>query len=235
LSAHENKIYQRNESSLHRALKFRYAGPDGETEVNAGEYIADGKRGDGEYIEIQTGSFAPLKEKVKALADNAKVRIIHPVAVEKIIEVYEPPSPKGMSGILVSRRKSPKKGTRWDLFDVLVRAPLLPLIPGLTIEVALIDIIEKRVKDGKGSKHRNGVSIQDRELSVWHESVVLEKPSDYLRFVPFKKGEGFTSRLLSERAGINKWIARKALYALTAMGLLERTGKKGNSWVYRIK
>jgi hypothetical protein len=234
LSAHENKIRKRNESSLHRALKFRYAGPDGETEVSAGEYIADGKRGDGEYIEIQTGSFAPLKDKVKVLADNAKVRIIHPVAVKKIIETYEPPS-KGKPGTLVSRRKSPKNGTRWNLFDALVYAPLLPFIPGLTIEVALIDIIEKRVKDGKGSKHRNGISIQDRELAAWRESVVLAKPADYLRFIPFKKGEDFTSRLLSERAGINKWIARKTLYVLTAMGLLERKGKKGSFLVYGIK
>jgi hypothetical protein len=235
LRTRENKICERNESALHRALKLRYAGPGGETEVNAGGYIADAKRGDGEYIEIQIGSFAPLKEKAKALAEGgAKVRIIHPVAVKKIIETYHPPS-KNKPPALASRRTSPKKGSRWNLFDALIYAPLLPLIPGLTIEVALVDMIEKRVKDGKGSWRRKGISLQDKELTAWRESVILAKPSDYLLFIPFEKGEDFTSRLLSERAGINKWTARKALYVLTKMGLLERTGKKGNFLVYGIK
>jgi hypothetical protein len=233
-------IGTRNESSLHRALKFRYAGPGGETEITAGEYIADVKRDDGEYIEIQIGSFGPLKDKIKALAGGdacggaAKVRIVHPVAVKKIIEVYEPPS-KGKPGALASRRKSPKKGTQWDLFDALVYAPRLPLVPGLTIEIALIDITEKRVKDGKGSRHRNGVSLQDREMTAWHESVILAEPADYLRFIPFKKGEPFTSALLSQRADINKWVARKTLYVLTNMELLEKIGKKGNFSVYAVK
>ena len=223
---HKKKFAVSNESSLHRTLKFRYAGPGGETEVETGEYVADGIREDGEYIEVQTGSFAPLRKKVKELASDGRVRIIHPIAVSKKIEVY------GEDGSLLYRRKSPVKGCPWDFFDALLHAPELPLIRGVTFEIVMADITEKRVKDGKGSWRRKGVSIKDRELSAWHESILLKKPADYLRFVPFKKSEEFTVSQLAERAQIDKWRAGKALYVLTKMKIVKKTGKKGSAWVY---
>jgi hypothetical protein len=223
-----------NESSLHRKLKFRYAGKGGKTEVSAGEYIADGRRKDGEFIEIQTGSFAPLKNKVKELAGSGNVRIIHPVGVKKIIEVYKPGKKGVPCGDLLYRRKSPLKGSQWDIFDALLSAPLLPLIPGISIEIALVDILEKRIKDGKGSWRRRGISLYDKELAVWHDSIVLGKPADYLRFIPFKKKEKFTSSLLAQREGIDAGTARKALYILTKMKIVKRKGKKGNAWVYGV-
>jgi hypothetical protein len=224
-----------NESSLHRKLKYQYAGKGGKTEVSTGEYVADGRRKDGEYIEVQTGSFAPLKEKVKELAASGGVRIIHPVAVKKIIEVYKPGSGKVPFGALLYRRKSPLKGSPWDIFDALLSAPLLPLIKGLSIEVVFVDVLEKRVKDGKGSWRRKGISLYDKELAACHESVILKKLSDYLRFIPFKKKEEFTSSLLAGREGISADTARKALYVLTKMKLVKRKGKKRNAWVYGIK
>jgi len=215
-----------NESSLHRTLKFQYTGRGGKTEVEAGNFVADGLRKDGEYIEVQTGSFGPLKKKVAQLAAEGRVRIIHPVAAVKRIEVF------AKDGAFLYRRKSPKKGSPWDLFDALLYAPELPLLGGVTIEVVMADITEKRVKDGKGAWRRKGVSIKDRELASWQESILLEKPADYLRFIPFKKREKFTSSLLARRAEVDKDTAGKALYVLTKMKVVKRTEKKGNSWVY---
>jgi hypothetical protein len=227
-SQKKKTIGTKNESSLHRTLKFRYAGEDGKTEETAGEFVADGRRADGEYIEVQTGSFGPLKKKVKELALNNKVRIIHPIALRKTIEVYKP----GKKGVLLYRRKSPKKGSLWNLFDALLYAPELPLLRGVSVEAVMVDVIEKRVNDGKGSWRRKGISVKDRVLSSWHESARFEKPADYLRFIPFKKNEEFTTSSLSQRAGIDIWIARKALYVLTKMKVVKRTGKKGNLWIY---
>ncbi|MCL2243249.1 MAG: hypothetical protein FWC03_02130 [Treponema sp.] len=216
----------KNESSLHRALKYHYTGPGGKTEVSVGEYVADGVCKNGEYIEVQTGSFAPLKKKVKEYTVFGKVRIIHPVAVTKKIEVYD------SDGSFLYRRKSPVQGSLWDIFDALMYAPELPLIRNVEIEVAMIDIIEKRVKDGKGAWRRRGISIKDKELSAWHECFLFKKSSDYLCFVPFKKKEEFTASMLAERAGINKDTARKALYVLTKMKIVKRIYRKGPAWVY---
>ncbi|MDR0323312.1 MAG: hypothetical protein LBI12_02555 [Treponema sp.] len=219
-------IGTRNESSLHRALKFQYTGSGGKTEIQTGDYVADGINKTGEYIEVQTGSFGPLKKKVKAFASLGKVRIIHPIAVKKTIEVYE------HDGELAYRRKSPKKLSLWNLFDALMYAPELPLIRGVTIEIVLADITEKRVKDGKGAWRRKGISIHDRKLVSWHESIVLTKPKDYLMFVPFKRNEEFTASLLAQKADIDKETAGKALYVLTKLKAVKRKGKKGNSWIY---
>jgi len=229
-----------NESSLHRTLKLSYAGPGGKTEVEAEGYVADGISRNGEYIEVQTGSFAPLKKKVKKFASCAKVRIIHPIAVKKIIEVYEPDSCRKTvkklqtkhNGGLLYRRRSPIKGSPWNIFDALLHAPELPLVKGVTIEIVMADIIEKRVRDGKGSWRRKGVSIQDRQLVSLHESIVFKKPADYLRFVPFKKNEEFSVSSMAQCAGIDKWTAGKALYVLTKLKVVKRTGKKGNSLIY---
>ena len=215
-----------NESSLHRTLKYSYTGPSGETEVPVGEFVTDGIRKDGEYIEVQTGNFGPLKKKIKELAALGKVRIIHPIAITKKIEVYD------VEGSYLYSRKSPVHGSLWDIFDALLYAPELPLIREVSIEIVLADIIEKRIKVGKGKRRRKDTSIKDKKLSAWHESVLLEKPSDYLRFIPFKKKEEFTSPLLAERAGIDKDTARKALYVLTKIKVVKRIGKKGLTWLY---
>jgi hypothetical protein len=229
----QKSIGTRNESSLHRTLKYQYAGPGGKTEIETGEFVIDGRRADGEYIEIQTGNFAPLEKKAKEITENAKLRIIHPVAVKKIIEVYEPSSRgKKQTGKLLYRRTSSVKGSRWNIFDALVYAPALPLLRGVIIEIALVEIIEKRVKDGKGSWRRKGISIKDKTLTCLQENIILKKPADYRMFIPFAKKEEFTSSMLAQKSCIDMWTARKALYVLTKMKVVKRTGKLGNSWKY---
>ena len=220
------KIGIKNESSLHRTLKYQYAGKDGKTEVKTGEYIADGLNKKGEFIEVQTGSFAPLEKKVKEFASQSKVKIIYPIAVKKIIEVYS------KQKRLLYKRKSPVKGSIWNIFDALVYSPTIPLIKNVKIEVVLADITEKRIKDGKGSWRRKGISIYDKELAAFHDSIIFEKKSDFLRFIPFKKNEEFTVKTLAESAEVKILTARKALYVLTKMKVVKRIGKKQRAWVY---
>jgi len=219
-------IGTRKESSLHKALKFHYSGSGGATETPAGAYTCDGRTSGGELIEVQCGSFGPLKEKVESLTRKNRLKVIHPIIAQKHIELYD------TSGCLIAARKSPRKGSVWDLFKALVYAPLLPLHKNLTIELVIIESVEKRTDDGKGSWRRGGVSIADRSVGALRCSLVLSKPKDYYQFIPFKKGEPFTSRELAGKAGIRISIAQKTLYVLTQMGLAERTGKRGNAVIY---
>jgi hypothetical protein len=222
-------IGTRRESSLHRSLKIRYAGQEGQIEKSVGDYVCDAVRSSGEIIEVQTGSFGPLKSKIPDLARERPIRIIHPVIVHKTIELRE------KNGALVSVRKSPRRGSEWDLFKALLYAPLLPFTWGLTIELAMVDVLEKRVRDGLGSWRRKGVSIVDRELSAWLWAMPLSGTRDYRAFVPFPAGEAFTTRSMAEKVNIQPTVAKKALYVLTKLGVVKRVRKAGNAWVYQME
>ena len=223
-----NNIGAIKESTLHRHLKFRYSEP-GKTEVPVGDYVCDGQRENGELIEVQTGSFGPLKEKIAQLSKNERIRVIYPIVLIKRIELF------GQDGNLIREKKSPKKGCAWDLFNSLVYAPELPLNPKVTVELVFLDIIEKRKDDGKGARRRKGITIIDRVPVSWHESIILRKKRDYGQFIPGKKEETFTVKDLSGWAGISIALARKCLYVLHKMGITERVGKQGNAYIYKKK
>jgi hypothetical protein len=222
------------ESSLHKYLKFQYSGIAGKTEIAVGDYVCDGQTKNGELIEIQTGSFGPLKEKIKTLSKDNTVRIIYPIIKHKYIETFD------ANGLRLRKRKSPLKGTAWDLFDALIYAPELAKTPGVIIELAFLDIVEKRKDDGKGSWRRKFVSIEDKapyvplDSAAGYESVVLKKLSDYHRFLPFEQEESFTVKDMAERSKISPALASKCLYVLFKLGLVERIGKKKNAHVYKL-
>ena len=220
-------IGTKNEYGLHRDLKFTYSGCKGQTEAPVAGFVADVINAKGEVIEIQTGSFGPIKKKIEIFAAQSKVKIVYPVILTKYIEVF------GVDGKRLYRRKSPRKGSPWDIFDALVHASELPLIPGVTVELALVDADEIRFKDGKGSRWRRRMSVHDRRMTAFHRKIRLKKPADYFRFVPFKKDEKFTSALLGKKAGIDVNLARKTLYVLTKIGVVEKAGKLRNAHVYR--
>ncbi|MDR0450596.1 MAG: hypothetical protein LBH26_04955 [Treponema sp.] len=225
----KDSIGTRKESALHRVLKFRYAGECGKTEESLDGYVCDAVTREGEIIEVQTGSFGPLRGKIRDLIARGPVRIVHPVILAKYIETFGP------GGESLRKRKSPRRGSEWDLFKNLLYAPELALLPGLSIELALIDVLEKRILDGKGSWRRKGASIAGRELSGWHGSLCLESLKDYYRFVPFVRGEEFTARELAEKARIKPALAQKALYVLNRIGAVQRAGKQGKAYRYKKK
>jgi len=224
MSAHNLKIGMENESSLHRSLKFHYALP-GKTEAERAGFICDAIGEEDEAVEIQTRNFAVMKKKLPALLKEGKVRLIYPVIVNKIIELYD------NNGNLVSRKKSPQKGRDWDIFSELIYAPALIKMRGLTIEIVLVNATERRKNDGKGSYHRKGISIEDKILESIIERIILKKKKDWQRFLPLK-GE-ITKKTLVSSAQIKPYMAQRALYVLEKAGLVKKLEKKGRSWVYQ--
>ena len=147
----------RGEKSLHAALKRWYAQPGDQVEAMVDGYRVDIVRDD-LLIEIQTGSFGALREKLNRLLVGHTVRLVYPVAVEKWIVRL------GADGTLVSRRRSPKRGRVEDVFAELIRLPALMSHPHFTLEVLLIRAEEQRRNDGLGSWRRQGWSLHDHIL-----------------------------------------------------------------------
>jgi hypothetical protein len=82
------RIGSMNESSLHRALKRLYAGPDGVMEAVVDGCVVDVWR-DGSVVEIQTGSFAGVRAKLRKLLAKHRVLLVHPIAVTRTIQVLD--------------------------------------------------------------------------------------------------------------------------------------------------
>lgn len=214
-----------NESGLHEALKERYRGEGGATEVAIAGVVCDVVRADGTVVEIQTGGLGRLKGKLTRLLADRPVRLVFPVARDKFLET------RTVSGKLKSRRRSPKHDTVYAVFAELTG--LWPLLhhPGLVIEVVHADVLEMRVDDQRGSWRRRGLRIAGRDLLAVHGSDTFCGLEDWARLVPPSLPAEFTVKeLAAAAAGVH---AGRMAWTLRHAGVLALCGKRGNALVYR--
>jgi len=122
------------ETSLHRDLKTLYAGKDAQFEVSLGDYRIDVLSG-GRLIEIQHGSLAAIRDKVKTLLADHTVVVVKPIVVQKLLVKRT-----RKNGPIAGQRMSPKRGKLVDLFDDLVHFTRVFPHKRLTLEVPLVDI-----------------------------------------------------------------------------------------------
>ena len=228
LEAEFKSIGLRNEKSLHASLKKWYAIPGDRLEVKINGYIIDLVRND-ILVEIQTKNFSAMGKKLRTLILDHRVRLIHPIAITRWIIKLE-----GDGGTLISRRKSPKAGGIYNLFDELIRIPDLMDNDNFSIELLMIIEEEIRIDDGKGSWRRKGVSISDRRLLEVVRKVKLVDKEDFRIFIPENIDKPFSNKMLSKAVGVPISKARKATYCLKKMHLIKEVGKKGNELLFEI-
>ncbi len=215
------------ETSLHAALKERYALPGDQIETPLDGHIIDILRGN-QLIEIQTRNFSGIKPKIISLLDRYSILLVYPIAQEKWITRY-----KSGDNQILSRRRSPRHGRLEDLFRELVRFPHLVLHPNFSLEVLLIRSEEVWRDDGKGSWRRSGWSIGDRHLLNVFSIYNFHGAADYQRFLPVELAEQFTSSQVADTNKIPARLASKMMYCLRIMGLVEISGKSGRAYLYR--
>ncbi len=102
------------ETSLHRDLKTLYARGPARFEVSLGGYRIDVVDRD-RLIEIQHGSLAAIRDKVRDLLGNHQVLVVKPIVAGKLLVKRE-----AKGGAVASRCRSPLRGGLLDLFDELV-------------------------------------------------------------------------------------------------------------------
>lgn len=215
------------EQTLHEQLKDYYAKETGAIESPLGDYRVDVVRGN-LLIEIQTRSFSSIRDKLRDLAGDHRVRLVHPIAFQKWIIRLDKDRKQ------VSKRKSPKKGRIEEIFYELVYIPKLLGDPNFEIEVVLVDLEEYWIDDGKGSWRRRRWSIHDKQMLELRERHLFAGPEDFKQLLPESLPNEFTSRMLATEAGLNIRVSQKMLYCLSKMGVVERNGKKGRAYLYRI-
>lgn len=220
-----NGIGTLQEMSLHAALKSWYAEPGDSLEVPVSGYQIDIVRGPW-LVEIQTANFTAIKIKLKTLLVDHKVRIVHPIALERWIKRVT------RDNQFITRRKSPKHGRFEDVFSELVRLPDLACHPNFFLEVLLIKEEVVWRDDGQGSWRRKGWSVADRRLLDVVDAIQLDEPEQYARFLPADLTRPFTNLELSEHLGLKRRLAERMTYCLRKMVLLEMVGKRGRQNLY---
>jgi len=217
-----------NEKSVHAQLKDLLANSSDKCEVKVGRYFIDIVRDD-QFIEIQTGNFSSIRKKLQNLLKEHRVRLVYPLAQEKLIRKFD------RAGKEISKRKSPKRCTVFDVFSELIYIPEIMQHENFELEVILMRVEETRCDDGAGSWRRNGVSIVDRKIREIVESRIFRKPQDLLDILEIQPSEEFTNKQLATRLGIPRHLASKITYTLRNMSAIEQVGKSANAYIYRIK
>jgi hypothetical protein len=215
-----------NEGALHAQLKDWYRRPGDRIEAVVDGFVVDLVRRD-LLVEIQTGSFAPLRRKLELLLAGHRVRLVAPVPLtRRIIRLSE-------EGELLSARRSPRRGRLEDVFSRLVSIPALLARPQFELEVLLIQQDELRVHRAGQAFRRHGWVVVGRRLVSVEQRVRIAGPEDAARLLPPSLPERFDTAQLAEAAAIERRLAQRMTYCLRAIGVLHPAGKRGNAIVYR--
>ena len=217
------------EGSLHAALKARYAAAIAGARVEAAVdgFVVD-VLGDDELVEIQTASFASARRKLERLVDAHRVLLVHPIPVEKWLVRVDG------DGVILSRRRSPKRGVGLDLFDELVRIPALVAHPNFRIELALISEEEIRGPIPIGARYRYPREWWrlDRRLLEVVETRRIDTPADLACLLPIGLPERFTTADIVGASRRSKRLAMRAVYCLERTGAITRLARSGRLIVY---
>jgi hypothetical protein len=185
--------------------------------------------GQDELIEIQTGSFASARRKLERLVATHHVALVHPIPIEKWLVSVD------AEGVILRRRRSPKRGIALDLFDELVYIPRLIAHPNFRIELALICEEEVRGPIPEGARYRYPREWWrlDRRLIEVVETLRIDTPADLLRLLPHGLPDEFTTADIVASTRRSKRLAMRTVYCLERSGAIVRLARRGRLVAYR--
>jgi len=216
------------ETSLHRQLKVHYAHDESQIEVHLDSYRIDAIRG-GRLIEIQHGSLAAIRDKIADLLENHRVTVVKPiVALKHLVKLDK------RGGKVISRRRSPKRGQRLDLFDELVYFTRVFPHRRLLLEVALVEVEELRYP-GHGRRRRrrtNDFQVEDQWLVKIIDTYQFRTLADLRKMLPRGLPAIFHTGHIAEGLAVRRHIAQRMAYCLRETGAIHTVGKQGNAVLY---
>ena len=216
-----------NEGSIHQALKARYATPRSVLEQEIDGFVADLVDGD-RIIEIQTAGFGAMKRKLPHLLERHAVTLVHPIAeIRHIVKLAQSEDAK------TTRRRSPKRGSLFDVFSELVSIPTLLEHENLTLDIVMTEEDELRAYDGKRGRRKGGWVVVGRRLIDVLCTYTVRSMDDLFDMVEAKLPSVFTTADLSAAMGRPRRTGQQAAYCFRCAGVAEICDKRGNTLVYR--
>ena len=200
-----------------------------DTEAKKRKFVADVLDGDTIY-EIQTGSFAPLCDKIKWILENTSynLTLIHPIAKNVWIRYID-----SDSGKIGDRRRSPQKGSLGDLADELYYIREFISSPRFSLVIFFVDADSYKKKTVRGKRVRSSKYelIPNELLSVY----LFKNRDDYKVFIPDSLPDPFTVKSYSAESKIFGMSAYSIVKTLVFLDFFEECGKIGRAAAYRRK
>lgn len=216
------------EKTVHAVFKQYYAPDTQMHEIPIESFVADIFTGN-EIIEIQNGNFGKLRTKLEAFLALYPVTIVYPIPHKKwLIWIDEE------TGELSARRKSTVTGDAYRAFRELYRIKPYLKNDNLKLRFPLMDVEEYRLLNGWSADRKKGSRRYERIPVGLYDEVVIERREDYLRFLPYDLPEEFTVADLAGCAKLPLRTAGETLNILHFLEIVERTGKKGRAYLYRV-
>ena len=230
-----------NESKLHHSLKILYQEIyEGYTEASQDGFIYDIVTKNGNIVEIQTKNLAKLLPKIlKTIENGHNIKLIHPIPLTTRIEL------SNEKGKVISKRKSPKKGSIYDVFRELTGIYPVMTNPHFSLEVVEIEMTEERVrtnepvqsKNGRRRYRRNWLKTGKR-LNEIINTRRFSSASDYLKLLP-PLPQKFCAKDL--KTALNKLPdipkrsvdAHLIIWVLSHAGIIEQVESKGRTKYYK--
>jgi len=216
------------EKTVHAVLKYYYCPDVTCHEQRVCGYVADICI-ENKIIEIQTGNFNLLRKKLDAYLPEHDVTIVSPVTRTKWLCWIDPGT-----GSVTPKRKSPKTGRPHEIFFELYKIKQYLSHPNLHICISMLDLEEYRLLDGYSKDKKKGSHRNDAFPISYAEEVVLESTRDYPIFLPYELPEEFTVDDYKATTRLPRRLAGTILHILCYHGVIERTGTKSKSYLYKV-
>lgn len=218
------------EKTVHSVLKNYFEPYADSHEQKIGGFVADIIGEDG-IIEIQTAGFDRLRKKLECFLKVSRVTVVHPIPKSKWLISIDPET-----GVQGRKRKSPKTGTPYDIFPELYKIKPFLKDENLSICIVMLDMEEYRCppeETGLKRGRRKGYTRYDRIPVALQEEIHLDTLYDWLYFIPNGLPDEYTSKDFAQKAKLHVSDAQLALNILNEIGIVERVGKVGRSYLYR--
>ena len=220
------------EKRLHAVIKHYLTENEDYHEVGFPDcrFVADVAFDDAIY-EVQTGSFAPLREKIAYYLANTDrtVTVVHPVAAVRRMSWVD----RADGSVTPPRRVAGERPR--DLLPALY--PLIPYLSDrrLRFRLLLIETQDFRLLDDKKSRragHRRGGKL-DRVPIALLDDLTFSVPRDYLSLLPSPlPDEPFPVKQFARQTGIYGVDSYSAVRVLCALGLLRPAEPAGRAMTF---
>ena len=217
-----------SEKTLHAILKNYYAPDEDMHEIPIENFVADIYTGT-EIIEIQTRAFDRMRKKLDAFLPLYPVTIVYPIPHEKWLYWIEEET-----GEVSKKRKSPKKGNAYQAFVELYKIRPYLSNPNLKLRFAFLDMEEYRLLNGWSQDKKKGSERFDRIPTAFVKEICIDCVNDYMQLIPYELPEQFTVKDFAKQTKIPNRLASTVLLILYDLKLVNRVGKKGNSYLYEV-